>query len=65
MNPLGDYINTNEDLNEFLQSYNKYLDGIADEQLRNDVFSLCNSNKGVEKIQAVSLLSTIKTYYST
>lgn len=65
MNPLGYYIKTNERLNRFLQSYDQYIDCIANEQLRNDVISLCNSNNGIERIQAVSLLSAIKTYYCT
>jgi asparagine synthase (glutamine-hydrolysing) len=64
MNPLAYYIDSNRELSAFLDSYKKYAEIIPDAQLKEDVLRLTNSQNGVERIQAVSLLSAIKYYFS-
>lgn len=63
MNPLDDYVENNQELGCFLQSYRQYADKIGDEELRNDVVELSRSGNAVERIEAASLLAAIKLYF--
>lgn len=63
MNPLDYYMLYNTGLNEFLKSGTAFIGKISDIELKNDVLKLCESMKGVERIQAASLLSALKLYF--
>lgn len=63
MNPIGYYINTNKELSSFFETYDKYVDIISDAQLKEDVIRLTKSHSGIERVQAVSLLSALKCYF--
>lgn len=63
MNPLDYYMLYNTGLNEFLKSGTAFIGKISDVELKNDVLKLCESMKGVERIQAASLLSALKLYF--
>jgi len=64
MNPLSYYLQHNKDLSNYMLSYSQYLDGIKDMELRKDVNQLLLSTSGVERIQAISLLTAIKLFYT-
>lgn len=65
MNPLGYYINYNKALQEYLCSLVATdIDNVKDRQLKNILMEMGLSNNPIERIQAVSLLSAIRLYFS-
>ena len=64
MNPIAYYIKSNEQLKKYLTDYClNNLELINNNELRNDVFSLCNSNIGQEVAIGVSFLSNLKLFF--
>lgn len=64
MNPLGKYLKENDELRETLFGLFSYLDCISNKELLNTIVGIKNSGTSMEKIQAISLLSALKMYYS-
>ena len=64
MNPIGYYIHTNPELKNWIDKYIKdNIDRVADAELREDVLSIANGNKSIDKIEVVTLLSALKIFY--
>jgi asparagine synthase (glutamine-hydrolysing) len=64
MNPIGYYLETNNELRKHLYSYFDYIDAIEDNELRRDILKLKESSNPFEIIEAISLLAAIKLFYS-
>lgn len=64
MNPIAYYYSHNTDLKDHLNSYKQYIELVGDESLRNDIAFLMEQGDVRERIQAVSLLSAIKLFFS-
>lgn len=63
MNPIGYYLSTNKELNEWISGYNKYIDCIEDAELKKDAWTIAKDGTAMEKIQLVTLLSAVRLYY--
>ncbi len=64
MNPIGYYLSRNNDLREYLDGFYQYVELIEDKQLREDVLHIRNNGNPLEKLQAVTLLSALKLFFS-
>lgn len=63
MNPLAYYMENNKEVRAYLKTYiATNLPLVEDDSLRNDIQLMLRGN-GVEKIQALTLLSAIKLYF--
>lgn len=63
MNPIGYYLSKNEELKEFIDSYFGYKDLIKDDIIFRIVADFELHGTTSEKLQAVTLLSTLKLFY--
>ena len=64
MNPIGYYMHTNPELKNWIDNYIKEnIDRVPDAELREDVQSIANGNKSIDKIEVVTLLSALKLFY--
>lgn len=64
MNPIGKYLQENNKLCNYLNNYFAYVDCIQDVELRKVIEAIKNNGTSVEKVQAVSLLSALKMFFS-
>ena len=64
MNPVDYYISHNQDLRNYLAEYFQYMEAISDPEIRKTLEGIRESGSATEKLQAVSLLGTIKLFYS-
>lgn len=64
MNPINYYYYHNSKIRDYINSYKDYLDLVEDSSLRHDVSVLFDNGTVRERIQAVSLLSALKLFYS-
>ena len=61
MNPLGHWYNNNDDVKEFIDNYyNENISLITNEKIAKFCIKLFNNNSILEKIQVISLLSSVK-----
>lgn len=65
MNPLGKYLQENDDLREFLFGYFSIVESISNNELKSVICEIKQSGSIMEKIQAISLLSALKVYYKS
>jgi len=64
MNPLDYWYNTNDDLREFfLDTFNKGIDLLENEKLRNDCQKLFTEGNTIEKTQVLTLLEAWRYYF--
>lgn len=64
MNPLDYWYNTNDDLREFfLDTFNKDIDLLENEKLRNDCQKLFTEGNTIEKTQVLTLLEAWRYYF--
>lgn len=64
MQQLDDYIQNNQNLTDFMATYTPYIDAIKDQTLKDIINNMLKDGTSYEKIQAVTLLSAIKLYFS-
>ena len=62
MNPVDYYLSHDQDLRFFLAEYFQYTEAISDLELRKTLEVIKESGSATEKLQAVSLLGTIKLF---
>ena len=61
MNPLGHWYNNNDDVKEFIDNYyNENISLITNEKIAKFCIKLFNNYSILEKIQVISLLSSVK-----
>jgi len=64
MNPIEYWINTNEDLRQYLNDYFcANINRIENIQLKEDCISHYKNGNGIEKMQVISLLSALKLFF--
>ena len=64
MNPIDYWYNTNDDLREFfLDTFNKGIDLLKNEKLRNDCQKLFTTGNTIEKTQVLTLLEAWRYYF--
>lgn len=63
MNPIEYYYHSNNELQNYINSYFIYIEKISDTTLKNILLDIKKDGTAMEKIQAVTLLSAIKMYY--
>ena len=64
MNPVDYYLSHDQDLRNYLAEYFQYSVAISDPEIRKTLDGIKESGTATEKLQAVSLLGTIKLFYS-
>jgi len=64
MNPLDYWYNSNDDLREFfLDTFNKGIDLLEDEKLRDDCRKLFTEGSTIEKTQVLTLIEAWRYYF--
>ena len=64
MNPIDYYISHNEELRKYIDSFFQYIEVLPNEELQLILQKVQNSGKPIEKLQAISILSAVKLFYT-
>lgn len=62
MNPVDYYLNNNEELSSYLNTYFDYINFISNDNIKKVINEIKNNGNATEKLQAISLLSAVKMY---